>query len=108
MQAVDVGGGEAGAGADLKVVAEAEIMVGVDAVAVVLAAEYLAVHRHIAGAPHLQALHLTQGVPDPRLLPSDVRALRGVPDPAVLCTAEAPLRHVDPGRAHLPFVVAAL
>lgn len=107
MQAADAEGAGAEAEADLKVVAEAEITVGVDVVVVVLAAEYLAVHHPIAGAPRPQVLHLTQGVPDPRLLPSDVRALRGVPDPAVLCTAETPLRPVDLGRAHLPFVVVA-
>lgn len=100
VQAADAEGVEAEAEADLKVVAEAEITVGVDVVAAVLVAGYLVVHRPIAGAPHLRTLHLTQGVPDPRLLPSDVRALRGVPDLAVLCTAEAPLRPVDPGRAH--------
>lgn len=106
MQAADAEGAEAEAEADLKVVAEAEITVGVDAVAVVLAAEYLAAHRPIAGAHRHRALHLTQGVPDPHLLPSDARALRGVPDPAVLCTAETPLP-VDPGRAHPPFVADA-
>jgi hypothetical protein len=87
------------------VVAEVEIMVGVDAVAVALAAEYLAAHRPIVGAHRLRALHLTQGVPDPHLLPSDVRVHRGVLGLAVLCTAEALL--VDPGRAHLPFVADA-
>lgn len=107
MQAADVEGAGAEGEADLKVVAEAEIMVGVDAVEVVLAAEYLAAHRPIAGAHRPRALHLTQGVPDPHLLPSDVRALRGVPDPAVLFTAETPLLLVDPGRAHLPFVADA-
>ncbi|KAG1826653.1 hypothetical protein EV424DRAFT_1345436 [Suillus variegatus] len=82
--AADAEGVEAEAEADLKVVAEAEITVGVDVVAAVLVAGYLVVHRPIAGAPHLRTLHLTPGVPDPRLLPSDVRALRGVPDLAVL------------------------
>lgn len=101
MQAADAEEAGAEGEVDLKAVAEVEITVGVDVVAVVLAAEFLAVHHPIADAPRLQALHLTQGVPDPRLLPS------GVPDPAVLCTAEAPLRPVDPGRARLPFVVVA-
>lgn len=107
VQAADAEGAGAEGEADLKAVAEAEITVGVDGVAVVLAAEYLAVRRPIAGAPHLQALHLTQGVPDPLLLPSDVRVLRGAPDPAVLYTAGAPHRSVDLGRGHLLFVVAA-
>lgn len=107
MQAADAEEAGAEGEVDLKAVAEVEITVGVDVVAVVLAAEFLAVHHPIADAPRLQALHLTQGVPDPRLLPSGVRVLRGVPDPAVLCTAEAPLRPVDPGRARLPFVVVA-
>lgn len=106
VQAADAEGAEAEVEVDLKVVAEAGITVGVDAVAVVLAAECLAAHRLIAGAHRLRALHLTQGVPDPHLLPLDVRALRGVPDPAVLCTAETPLP-VDPGRAHPPFVADA-
>lgn len=101
VQAADAEEAGAEGEVDLKAVAEVEITVGVDVVAVVLAAEFLAVHHPIADAPRLQALHLTQGVPDPRLLPS------GVPDPAVLCTAEAPLRPVDPGRARLPFVVVA-
>lgn len=104
MQAADAGGEGAEAEADSKAAAEAEITAGADAVAVVLVAEHLAVHHLIAGVPRLQALHLTQGVLDHRLLPSDVRALPGVPDPAVLYTAEAPLRHVDPGLAHLPLV----
>lgn len=107
VQAADAEGAGAEGEADLKVAAEAEITVGADGVVVVLAAEYLAVRRPIAGAPHPQALHLTQGVPDPRLLPSDVHVLRGAPDPAVLYTVEAPLLPVDPARGHLLFVAAA-
>lgn len=53
VQAADAEGAGAEGEAVSRVVAEAEITVGVDAVAVVLAAEYLAVHRPIAGARRL-------------------------------------------------------
>lgn len=105
MQDEDAEGEEAEAEVDLKVVAEAEIMAGVDAVAVVLVAEFLVVHRPIAGDHRPQIPHLMQGVLDPHLLPSDVPALRGVQDPAVLFTAEPPLRPVGHERVHLRLVV---